>query len=533
MRSLLAIVALTACGDNLVPEVSVQRTWTTAATRSCVMASPVAYEDTIITVAMDGLIQAHARDGALRWSHTIETAAGETPIVLSTPVLHGDVLFVAWQDTVTQEGLPHQGSWRRVRHRVAGFDARTGAPAPAFPPIVLAAALPTHDGGIVTMESRMQLLRGALLILDDRLYVPLGNGPSLQPFHGWLFELELDPWRHAASLVTTAETDCAGDPATMVCGGGVWTPAGPIVAPDGRLIVPTGNGRVDLDRKAYANALMRVSPGLAFDPGCDAALCASFSETAPDPACLASCTDLFIPRMPAGETFALEQGGCEGKTLLECYGEIDGDFGASAPVWLPEEDLIAHVAKDGAMYLIDGTDLGVMHDRRQLIEPCGTPMDPCPARWAGQFVTQPVAVRVDGRLLVIATGFNVDRSHPAGIVAVEVVDASTAPHLEVAWQAPDFTTEAAVTHFREHPGRPVIVDIAGQPHVAVVEVRRDGNLLWIVRAADGVVVARERLTGHGARYSRPLVDGDMLYIGTCTADSSAGGMLEAVRLGRR
>ncbi|MEZ4459055.1 MAG: hypothetical protein R3E66_04875 [bacterium] len=60
-----------------------------------------------------------------------------------------------------------------------------------------------------------------------------------------------------------------------------------------------------------------------------------------------------------------------------------------------------------------------------------------------------------------------DKSHPAGVVALEVIDGPTAS-LKVLWQAPNFGTADAVTRFREHTTRATAQNIA--PNLDVVWV---------------------------------------------------------------
>jgi len=89
----------------------------------------------------------------------------------------------------------------------------------------------------------------------------------------------------------------------MICGGGIWAPAGPQIYPVAdsyEIVVPTGNGQIDPARHDYANTVMRLKPGLKFDSGCDIQQCANFDSANPDKGCMESCKNLFIPRLSAG-----------------------------------------------------------------------------------------------------------------------------------------------------------------------------------------------------------------------------------------
>ena len=101
------------------------------------------------------------------------------------------------------------------------------------------------------------------------VYVSFGNVRDLQPWHGWLFEIDLDAWQATGgddadnpitgTLVTTATASKCGEENSdgareMRCGGGVWAARGPEViadpaSPDGyALLVATGNGLTDPTR---------------------------------------------------------------------------------------------------------------------------------------------------------------------------------------------------------------------------------------------------------------------------------------------
>src|SRR5690606_25021479 len=156
----------------------------------------------------------------------------------------------------------------------------------------------------------------------------------------------------------------------MICGGGVWSPAGPVLVQredDYEVLVPTGNGQLDLARRDYANTLMRTGPGLVFDPGCDPVACADFDPLDPSRACLESCANLFVPRMmPDDPPLGTTSGVCEGLTFFECYAALDWDLGANSParVELPGGPTVYVLpGKDGGVYLIDADHLGTLYDR--------------------------------------------------------------------------------------------------------------------------------------------------------------------------
>lgn len=544
------------CACEQVP--NVQPLFATSASRSCNMASPLLHTAAdgtreIITVALDGEVRAFDEaTGDLRWDARLTAPEGRTPIVLSTPVLVDDVLFVAFQITITQDGAPNHGSWERTAHVVEALNLTDRAPDARWPRLTLQAQVPAYDGGTVTFDSRFQLLRSDLLHVEvsDResglLYVSLGNGPSIQPFHGWVFEVDLDAWQQEGTdaaitgqLVTTASNDCtptARASATMVCGGGVWTPAGPLLSQTGdgyELFVPTGNGRIDLGRQAYAHSVMRTGRGLMFDAGCDATACAAFDEFEPSAECLDSCTNVFIARMPEGQMLQADHTLCEGKTFVECYGRLDSDLGSSSPVEVQVPDgprAIVQPGKDGGIYLFDRERMGLLHDRVQAIEMCGTVDDPCEAVWTGQFVTTPVVAEVDGVPVVIASGFNHDRSHAAGIVAYQVLMQDGQPRLRPLWRTPDPTTPTALQVFRRHSGRPVLFDFEGETYLLVVEARESGGHIWVVRVRDGEAVQRLALESDGLKYTKPLVVDGRVYIGTCDFGALENGRLEGYSL---
>ncbi len=259
----------------------------------------------IIVAASKGTIAAlDPISGALLWKTVLPAGTGETPLLISTPVQIDDKLVVAYQ-TVT--GTGDWMSLKRVTQKVAVVDLGHGKIDPSFPIVDLAAEVPAADvGSTVKFDPTHAASRSALKHVRPSgrqlgfIYVSFGNFSDIQPWHGWLFEIDMDAWKQhgpekavSSTLVVTPETACGEEgyngSRDMICGGGIWTPSGPTVVGDkndSELIVPTGNGQIDLKRGDYANTLMRLRQGLAFDPECDAALCKTFDARTPSLPCI-------------------------------------------------------------------------------------------------------------------------------------------------------------------------------------------------------------------------------------------------------
>jgi hypothetical protein len=552
MRSLvptaLSVVALSAAGcdpDAPVREITVQgeRVWRSETFVGCPLASPLHVRiegvESVIVASGDGRVTLlDPETGAARASLALPHAEGQIAHVIATPVLlpqrgaDDARLVVAYQEVLATASDPAAGP--RSAHRVVVVDLHTMTLDPAFPSVELAGSAPAVVGeGDVPFLASNALSRSRLVHAPSatglgHVYVSFGNARDIQPWHGWIFELDLDAWSTrpiSALLLTTPESDCgpsgvSGD-RDMVCGGGVWAPSGPLFVPasDGRefeLIVPTGNGHLDVDRGLYAHTLMRLrGPGLRFDSGCDPTLCAGFDVLAPTEACLSSCENLFVPRLGPGDP-PLDAPLCEGLSFFACYAALDWDLGANAPLrvtlsegTMDETHVLVLPAKDGSVYLLDADHLGTLYDRHEVVHACGYGGARCDADWAGSMVTQPVLTHdAEGAPLVVIATFLPDSENEAGLVGLRVTNDASGPRLERAWEQPSFDSAAARTSYRRHPSGVAVVSLANVEHAVLVEQGvRGGNagILHVVRARDGVEAFRAEVEGPGQRYSVPLV----------------------------
>ena len=516
----------------------------TTARAGCEFSSPIAIssrgETQVLVVTAEGTFTAlDPTTGAEIWRVSLDAPAGQSPHLASPPALiPTNRLVFAWQDVTSD--------WTRMSHHVGVLDLEARALDPQFPTLTLAGSKATYDGArTIDFVPAHAYARSAVAYAHlpghdlGLAYVSFGNVRDLQPWHGWLFEIDLDDWRATgsagavtASLITTDEDNCGPENVDgsrqMACGGGVWSHMGPQVvyddgAPDGfRLVVATGNGALDPTRGDFANSVLRTGHGLAFEPGCDPLLCEPFDTMSPSQACMDSCENLFMPRLLAGQV--VPDGAnrvCVGRTFLGCYAALDWDLGANAPAVTALSGgptVLVQPGKDGSVYLIDAHHLGTLYDRAELMAGCGEGGGTCAATWAGTIVAQPTIVNLtDGVVLALVPTFVEDDAHPAGLQALEISMAGGMPHLIPRWQAPSFATPESIREFRHHAGGVTVVDVAGEPFAAVVETAppgQSGNLFWI-RVRDGVIVEKLRLSGSGQRFSRPLALDGMLYVPSC------------------
>jgi hypothetical protein len=505
----------------------------------------------VILATAKGVIAAvDPESRAVVWTVRLPAPPGQVPYLLATPVVVKEKLVTAYQtvsvtpETARNPRSPPDGP--RKSHRVAVVDLMKGRLDPGYPAVELRAEKSTIDGSApVTFDPARALSRAALTHQRGYVYVSFGNLADVQPWHGWVFELDLAAWQAkgpsaavSAVLVTTPESRCGPEGTSgssdTLCGGGVWAHAGPQaypVAEGFELLVPTGNGQLDLRRRDYANTLMRLGPGLGFEPGCDERLCANFDPLNPSRACMASCRNLFIPRLlPGDPPFRPASGGCADKGFWGCLAAQDYDLGGSSPVKVHlSGDRMVYVqpGKEGAVYLIDAEHMGTLYDREQVVGICGSAQDPCQRAWKGSIMTQPALTRIDDTPVVLIATYMPDSTHPAGLVALKIVVDNGRPRFAPFWQAPSFSSREALVHFRSQPTRVAISDFEGEPHAWVVDAYpyREGSTIFGVRVRDGVIVVRTRMTGRVRRNILPLVHDSVLYVPAY--DGEGGSWLEA------
>lgn len=511
---------------------------------ACHLASPRFYEgprgpEVLLSVGHE-LVGVDPTTGNYRWRFSLPAPAGELAFLVGTPRVLGDRLL-AYYHTTAATTAARDVNTARLRHRVVMFDLVSLALDPDFPPLDLEGSVPVA-GGAVDFVPGQALGRAEVVVGKGpndtwgKAYLTFGNARDIQPWHGFAFEVDLDRWQgegvaaaRSGLFVTTPEQDC-GVPGQSgsrrrICGGGLWAPSGPLLLPaEGgyRLILAAGNGQLDLARRDYANTLMKVGPGLQFQPECDASACADFDSDAPAPACSESCRNLFIPRMPAGEDFSalVASERCAGLGMYACWAELDY-IGGSTPVFVELNEshrVLLSPAKDGSVSLVDADHLGTLWERRQLVPVCGTATAPCDMDWAGMIVTQPALFEVEGEAVAVIPTFMPDAEQPAGVFALGFALTQSGPRLVERWRWPAVDSPEATTRFRRHPSRAALMEVGGRPWVLLVEPRTSGDApgrLVVLEGISGALLFDVPLVGRGYRFVEPLVVGDRVYVPTC------------------
>ncbi len=528
----------------------------------CLFGSALAFEHAgkseIVIAVGDHVVGLDPTSGAELYRIELPATGAERPFVVSTPALVGNRLVVAYHTTLMPDETHKPGrdvmDSRKHQH-VAVVDLEARAVDPTFPLVTLSATLPAFDSGkSVPFRPDHALQRGALAHVPSTsglgtIVVTFGNARDLQPWHGWVFELSLDAWQTtgASAAVTltrllTPEHDCGPEDESgsrsRACGAGLWAPSGPLLV-DGdtgpELVLSPGNGKLDLSRGDYANTLLRVRPGIPFAAGCDPEACAKFDADQPALACVESCKDLFVPRVPSGDPpLRPASGVCDQTTLFQCWEKLDY-IGGSTPVVAATPKgtrVVAYATKEGHVFLVDWAHFGTLYQRKKLVEVCGTESDGCQADWAGMIVTQPTVARASDTTLIVVPTFMPDKTHESGVFALALVDGPNGPRLENRWVFPAAGTAAARARFRWHPSRASVVELAGEDTIWLVEpgtVEQIPGRLIGLSAIDGALLTDQTLSGRGFRFTKPLFHQGVLYTPSCNRDQGAG-TLEAHRL---
>lgn len=240
--------------------------------------------------------------------------------VTGTPVIDPSKGAVYLDAMVSDAGV--------LKHLVYGLSLRDGAVLPGWP-VDVAAALATRGAAFPT---RVQNQRGALALLEGRLFVPYGghNG-DCGDYRGWVVGFALD------------RPGVVGAWSTRSLKGGIWAPGG-IALAEGHLFVTTGNTH-GARQWGDGEAVIRLAPDL---------------KRSDDP------RDFFVP----SDWLQLD--------------DDDLDLGgvSAIPVDLRGRRLMVALGKDGKAYLLDRDNLGGIGGALDIRPVSRAPIVGAPAAWS-------------------------------------------------------------------------------------------------------------------------------------------------------
>ena len=270
---------------------------------------PPGTEKAILLVATeDNIVYAlDAENGKEIWSRSLGRSIPLSALdcgnldpvgITGTPVIDEPTQTVYLEAGIYDSSGPH--------HRVFALTLKDGSPLPGWP-VDIADALKDRRP---TFDPKYQNERGALIILDRKLYVPFGGHfGDCGDYHGRVVGISLDNPNATISWATRA------------LGGGIWAPGG--ISSDGTsLFVATGNTK-DAATWSDGEGVIRLAADLR-----DAE----------------ASKDFFTP------------------TNWHDLDDQDADLGGTAPIPLDlprsSQTAVLALGKDGRAYLLDRRDLG-------------------------------------------------------------------------------------------------------------------------------------------------------------------------------
>jgi outer membrane protein assembly factor BamB len=260
------------------------------------------------------------------------------------------------------------------RHRIFALSLKDGSILQGWP-IDVADALRTKG---LAFDPRDQNQRGALTILDDRLYVPFGGHfGDCGDYHGWIVGVSLRDPRQVVSWEARAR------------GGGIWAPGGLSVT-GGDLFLATGN-TIGATSWSDGEAVWRVAPDL---------------HRTNDK------RDFFAPL----NWRALDQS--------------DADLGGTNPIPLDvptptgSQALVLALGKDGRAYLLDRNDLGGIGGQLAAETVSDQPIGTAPAVYPA---TDSVFVAFQGK------GAHCPTPSPDNALSVLKIESGSPPTMTTAW----------------------------------------------------------------------------------------------------
>lgn len=318
-----------------------------------------------------------ARNGKVAWKKSLGAPAPRSALpcgniaplgITGTPAIDGI------KDAIYLDAMVDGAGGSGPQHLIFGLSVGDGSILPGFP-VNVAEALKARG---MTFVSRVQNQRGALLIAENKLFVPYGGHfGDCGDYRGWVVGIDLNDPRSVTAWSTRA------------FGGGIWGPGG--ISYDGRsLFVATGNTK-GAREWADGEAIIRLGLDL---------------KRSNDP------RDYFAP------------------TDWKALDGADVDLGGVGAVPLDVTDpdgktaLLLALGKDGKAYLLDRANLGGIGGARDVERVA-----------RNQIITSPAVLpTLNGSYVAFeGSGTNCPNGVTNGDLTVLKIDAHPAPKVSPAW----------------------------------------------------------------------------------------------------
>jgi hypothetical protein len=321
--------------------------------------------------------------------------------VTGTPVIDGA------SRTIYLDAMTIASANATAQHQVYALDADTGATKSGWP-VDLNSKV---SAGSTTFDSLVENQRGALILLDGKVFVPFGGHiGDCSTYRGWIVGISTTDPTQVSAWVTRA------------LAGGVWAPGG--IASDGKsLYFATGN------TENQANTFSAPSTW-------------SDGET--------------IFRLPSSLSFSGQNVDYFTPTNWAALDNADTDIGGTAPVVfdLPgatPSTLVIGLGKDGNAYVLNRASLGGIV-APMTVQSVAT----------GNIINAAAVYKTTTATYVVfkGTGKGCPSGQSGGLVAAKI-SAASPPTVSVAWCGGPSTQESPMVSMTDAQGTDAIVWIVG------------------------------------------------------------------------
>jgi hypothetical protein len=184
----------------------------------------------------DNVYALDAVTGAIIWQRNVGTPSGSMGLISTVGITGTPVIDLASRSVILLAVISGPNNM------IYSLNVDTGAINPGFPIDV--------NTSFPGFSSSLEMQRGALTLLGNKVYIPYGGYADIGNYHGFVLSVSLDGTQ-------------LGSWSTSSLKSGIWTPGG--IASDGtNLFVATGNAPGGTTPWGGSEAVVRLQPGPVF-----------------------------------------------------------------------------------------------------------------------------------------------------------------------------------------------------------------------------------------------------------------------------